>query len=130
MATAEFVTIACKAPNGLILDLDYIEIQNAEKGTIRTHRTPREKCVTLKGWARRWGDPDTTEGGYALTQVPKDFWDAWIARNSESSLITDKIILPPHRDARAQAVDHREVEQMFRPAREGDVKGVKADKAA
>ena len=74
--------------------------------------------------------PDTTEGGYALTSVPADFWDAWFAKNVKHPLIVDKVILPPHKDASAQANDHAAVPQMHRPAREGDVPGVKKEDVA
>ena len=88
-----------------------------------------ETTITLKGWARSWGAPDTTEGGYALTPVPAEFWELWLQQHADSPLLRDKIILPPHKDARAQAIDHAEVPQMNRPARVGDVPGIKADKA-
>ena len=128
MAISEFVTVACKAPNGIVLDLDRCEVINAEKGVVRVVKGPAP--VRLRGWSRPWGAADHTEGGYALTQVPKDFWDAWWAANSDSPLVADKIILPPHRDARGQAHDHAAVEQMFRPARDGDVRGIKAKEDA
>jgi len=73
--------------------------------------------------------PDTTEGGYALTQVPADFWDAWIATHADNILVTSKTILGPHKDALGQAHGHAAVEQMFRPARVEDVGKIAADKA-
>ena len=122
------VMIACKAPNGIVLDLDRYEVLNIEKGIIRTHKGPMPP-VTLKGWAAPFGQPPGTVGGYGLTAVPADFWEAWFSVNANSPLLADKIILPPHKDTHAQAKDHAEVPQMFRPAREGDVPGVKRDDA-
>lgn len=121
------VTVACKHPNGLVLNLD-MSVKVGDRG--ETQVIKGEKTVTLKGWARPWGTPDTTEGGYALTQVPADFWEAWYKLNSDSPFIVNKVILGPHKDQVGQSRDHAEVEQMFRPAREGDVKGIKADDKA
>jgi hypothetical protein len=127
MANNGMILIACKAPNGVVLNLDRYEAIG-DKGVIR--RLAGETTVTLKGWARPWGAPDTTEGGYALTPVPAEFWEAWLQTHADSPLLKDKIILPPHKDARAQAVDFAEVPQMNRPARVGDVPGVEAGKVA
>jgi hypothetical protein len=114
---AGFVLIGCKAPNGLILNLDRYE-KRGDQGQVK--RIPGAATVTLKGWARKAAEPDLTEGGYMLTAVPVDFWREWIARNEDSSLILDKIILPPHQDAAGQAREHKAIPQMFRPAHPGD----------
>jgi hypothetical protein len=121
------VLIACKAPNGLVLNLDRYEAAGAN-GAVQ--RVGGGASVTLKGWSRPFNMPDMTEGGYALTAVPEDFWAAWIATHADSSLLADKILLPPHKDAAVQALDHAAVPQMFRPAQEGDVPNVKAERAA
>jgi hypothetical protein len=124
----ETVLIACKAPGGLVLDLDRYEVAgpNVPVRVIKSELPP----VTLKGWAHAWGKPDTTEGGYALTPVPAAFWNAWYERNKGCSLLVDKIILPPHKDAIGLAHDHAEVPVMHPPAKPTDIKGVQAfDKA-
>lgn len=120
MANEQVVMVACKAPNGLVLNLDKY-VPAGDRGLVR--RIAGKKTVTLKGYARSWGAPDTTEGGYALTPVEQSFWEAWYELNKDSSLILDKIILPPHRDALGKAVDHAEVPQMFAPVKEKDGKG-------
>lgn len=112
-----FVMIGCKAPNGLILNLDSYE-KRGDQGQVR--RIPGAATVTLRGWARKAAEPDLTEGGYMLTAVPVDFWREWVSRNEGSSFLTDKIILPPARDATGQAREHKSVPQMFRPAHPGD----------
>ncbi|MDR3534020.1 MAG: hypothetical protein P4L90_26070 [Rhodopila sp.] len=125
---ADMVVVGCKAPNGLILNLDrYVAVGKEENGNVR--REAGKGKVTLKGWARPWGAPDTTEGGYALTAIPKDFWDEWYKLNATSDLVVNKVILGPHRDSISQARDHAAVEQMFRPARITDVPNVAPDKA-
>lgn len=119
------VVIACKAPNGIRLNLHTFEvIGNKDHGNVRL---VRGKEVTLKGWSHAWGTPDlTTEsGGYALTEIDADFWEAWLVRNNSSPLLADKTILVPTakggmNEATAKARDHRDVPQMFAPAREND----------
>lgn len=128
------VMIACKAPNGLVLNLDRYEVAHAANGVVR--RVRGDQRVTLAGWAHEHNKPDMTEGsgGYRLTPVPADFWTAWLKLNPDSPLIADRIILPPpkgasEREALAQSIDHKAVPKMFPPAREGDVPGVvKADR--
>ena len=121
-SSAEMVMIACKAPNGLVLNLDHYVRVN-EKDVVR--RVPGKRTVTLRGWSQGVGMPNQVQlvGGYRLTPVPKDFWEAWVERNADSSFLADKIILPPASDPHAQAREHARVEQMFRPAREGDAPG-------
>ncbi len=119
---AQTVMVACKAPNGLILNLDQYE-KTDDKNNVR--RIDGAMEVTLKGWSRPFNAPDMTEGGYALTAVPADFWDAWIAKNAKSPLVVNKVVLGPHKDFGGQAKDHAAVPQMFRPAREGDVPGIR-----
>lgn len=130
---AEMVLVGCKAPNGLILNLDsYEKIPGAQNNAVR--RILGKTVVTLKGWAFEVGkmaDPTITSGGYRLTAVDADFWDEWFKRNAESSLIHDRIILPPPPrakavDAGAQARDHDTVPKMFAPVKPSDVKGIEA----
>lgn len=112
------VLVGCKAPHGLILNLDSYR-KRGDQGQVE--RITGTRTVTLRGWTRKASDPDTTEGGYALTPVPADFWSEWFERNKDhSSLLADKIILPPHVDAIGQAQDHKSIPQMFRPAHPGD----------
>ncbi|MCG2596566.1 hypothetical protein [Achromobacter insuavis] len=48
------VTVACKLPNGLILDI------------------PGAPSITLRG-----ANHPEAIAGHGLTEVPADFWDAW-----------------------------------------------------
>ncbi|CAB4149578.1 hypothetical protein UFOVP1433_11 [uncultured Caudovirales phage] len=121
---AQTVRIACKAPNGLVLNLSAYH-QTNDRGDVRVKPGP---TVTLAGWSRVFGAADHTTGGYAMTDVPLDFWNAWYAANEHSSLLADKIILPPHKDTAGMVREFANVPQMFRPARDGDVAGVKIEK--
>ena len=119
---ADTVMVACKAPNGLVLDLDAYEVSERDQRVrvIKSKMAP----VTLKGWSVPFGIPELTTGGYALTEVPTAFWDEWWARNKDSSsLIEDKIILPPHKDAIGSARDHAAVPQMFARRKESEMLG-------
>ena len=121
---ADTVLIACKAPGGVVLNLDQ-SVKTDERGGSKINRG--STTVTLKGWAHPFNKPDPTEGlgGYALTEVPTAFWDAWIATHADFPMLLDKTILPPHRDGRRQAVDHDAVSKMFGPANIKDVAGIK-----
>lgn len=130
---AEMVLVGCKAPNGLILNLDsYEKIAGSQNNAVR--RIFGKTVVTLKGWAFEVGkvpDPTETTGGYRLTPVDADFWDEWFKRNAESSLIHDRIILPPPPrakavDANVQAREHYTVPKMFAPVSPSAVPGIEA----
>lgn len=124
MLLADTVMVGCKSPNGLVLNLDQ-SVKTDDRGGSRIIRGAQ--TVVLKGWAHPFNRPDPAveTGGYVLTQVPTEFWDKWFAVNAESTFIIDKIILPPHRDARGQAVAHDAVPRMFGPADVKDVAGIK-----
>lgn len=121
VVAGDMVMIGCKHPTGLILNLDSYKKVNEQGGVQRIHG---KASVTLRGWARKFGQPDDTEGGYALTPVPADFWEQWFRSHKDSSLLVDKIILPPASDGAAQARDHAEVSAMFSPATFKDVPGI------
>lgn len=123
---AQMVLIACKAPSGLILNLDRYE-KTDDKGNVQ--KISGEMTVTLKGWSHAFNKPDHTAptGGYALTPVPAGFWEQWIARNANSPLIVNKVILPPPAkgEATCQARDHAAVPKLNGPADIKDVAGIK-----
>lgn len=121
--------IGCKAPNGLVLNLD-VSVKTDDRGGSKINRGTT--TVTLKGWSHAFNRPDPTEGqgGYAFTQIPTEFWDAWLATHADSPLLADKIILGPHRDARAHAVAHEAVPKMFGHANMKDVAGIRPFDAA
>jgi hypothetical protein len=89
----DVVQVGCKMPAGVILDLNRYEVMNKEQGTVRLVKSPHAP-VRLRGNAVGFGKPDLTVMGYRFTPVPKDFWDAWLAQNKDSSLIADGLIKP------------------------------------
>ena len=120
MAAGEMVLVGCKHPNGVVLNLDRLEKVN-DQGQVRMVKG--KQTVTLKGWAHPFNRPDPAEGlgGYVLTPVPADFWNAWLESHSDFPMLEDMTILPPHKDAPKQARDFEEVPQMHAPSKQETV---------
>lgn len=122
----EMVTVGCKAPNGLVLNLHRYVRADENPSSNRVRRMDGQ-VFTLHGWAHSVMKPDPAEttGGYRLNQVPADFWAEWFKRNADSPLIKDGVILPPPTKggieaATDKALDHEAVPKMFRPVTEKD----------
>ncbi len=107
------VLVGCKAPNGVVLNLDRYEPMAG--GQVR--RIVGKKSVTLNGWAHEFNkiDPAEGTGGYVLTSVPASFWEEWIASHADFPMIEDMTILGPAKDAVGQAREMFEVPKMFAP---------------
>lgn len=85
-ATGDVVFVGCKLPNGLLLQVGHeaVEIAGANSSEL--------------------------VGGYGLTPVPKDFWEAWVAEHrSYEPLRNDLIFVQGKKDdAKAQAKEQAE----------------------
>lgn len=115
----ETVTVACKMPAGVILNLDrYAEGQAGQPAQLVSGAR-----VTLKGNAIH-RDVEKIElnprlvGGYAFTEVDSGFWEAWLKDHTDSPLLKDRIIfaLPKAAVAEGKAKEQAEVPAMFPPA--------------
>ncbi len=97
------VTVACKHPHGLHLDL--------------IDGSGNRRRVTVSGTRREFGKPDTTVGGYALTEIDADHWAAWVEKNKGSSLLTDRIVFatPKLQSTQAQATEQAAVPAIAPP---------------
>jgi hypothetical protein len=87
------VTVACKLPNGLHLDL---------KGRDR---------VTVRGPAVEWGKAPIAVGGYALTpDVDADHWAAWLALYKDAPFVKNRYIFafPKPADATSAALEMKD----------------------
>lgn len=73
------VTVGCKLPNGLHLDLD------GRRATINGANSSR------------------IVGGYGLTEVDKDLWEAWAKAYAESPLIKNGLVFAQGSAASAEA---------------------------
>ena len=127
----EYVIVGCKAPNGLILNLDRYE--RPDNSRLDVNRIDGPRTVTLAGWAHDFNKPNPTEEthGARLNRVPKDFWEQWFAVHDKSSLILDGIIIPPPKaagrdNATAVAREMADRPAMFPPATPAKVPGVAA----
>lgn len=115
--SGEFVAVACKLPNGVILDLDrYAE---SDPQSTRPPRTIRGRLppVHVKGWATPVGQSIVAPGGYVVTPVPKEFWDEWFERNKDGDLITSGVLFaqPTAARATAKATEQAGIKPVFAP---------------
>lgn len=77
--TGSPVTVGCKLPNGLVLKVG-------------------EKKLMLRG-----SNSSRIVGGYGLTSVPADLWDAWSKAYAGSPFITRNLIFAQTSAARAES---------------------------
>lgn len=94
------VTVACKIPNGLILqnhvlDDGFEPVFGGGSRPIKVAR-PVGNPIKLIGPARPFGaDPEMKRvvGGYGLTHnVPKNDWDKWLKDNAELDMVKNGLI--------------------------------------
>lgn len=97
MSTAS-VVVACKIPNGLILQLEKreeaIEPSPAGGRKIEVGRKIGDP-VKLNGCAiPMTGQPPAHQitGGFGLTVVPKDFWDKWVKQNEGLDVLVNGLV--------------------------------------
>ncbi|GAN72115.1 hypothetical protein ASY01nite_14010 [Acetobacter syzygii] len=77
-ASGNPVTVGCKLPNGLTLRVG-------------------EHKVILSG-----ANASRVIGGYGLTSVPSDLWDAWSKAHAETPLIKRRIVFAEATTAKAE----------------------------
>lgn len=125
----DHVTVACKLPNGFVLEIfDWSTVREYNRaGDIVETRVSRRtgRSHVLNGHAldvedlkkgRYPGYP--IEGGYALTPgVPRDLWERWVHDNAGSPLLVNHIIFAASSTERAgaQAREQVEVESGLEP---------------
>ena len=87
------LTVACKLPHGLFL-------------------TVGAKSVTIAG-----ANSSRIIGGYGLTAVDKDFWDAWVAENHTLVLLKNGMVFVQDsgNKAEGQAKEQAELKSGFEP---------------
>ena len=95
------IVVACKLPNGLHLDV------------------PGKGRVTLKGVALPFGvAPEAPmPGGYTLTQVDEEFWQAWVKNHADSDIVQKKIVFASARSdhTRGMAAEQKEIKTGLEP---------------
>lgn len=95
---AGFVTVACKIPNGLVLQLEKremtVEPSPAGGREVEVGRKIGEP-VNINGCAMALtGQPPKHQiiGGYGLTVIAKDFWDHWLKQNETLDAVKNKLL--------------------------------------
>lgn len=90
---ANNVIVGCKLPNGLHLD---------HQGTRHTLNGSNHAQIV---------------GGYGMTEVPKDFFEAWSEANKDSPLLTSEVIFSQgtRPSAESAAKERGEVQSGFEP---------------
>jgi hypothetical protein len=115
----ETVLVACRVPMGLRLQLnEWHEVQEPGPAGPRTVRQSR-RCgdpIVVHGPSKSYFDADhrrkidfDLEGGFALTPVPRAFWDLWFEQYRTSDLIRNKLIFAA--DASSTKAQARELEK-------------------
>lgn len=90
---SNLIYVGCKLPTGLVLKVG-------------------NKTITLKG-----ANDARIIGGYGITPVPSDFWEAWEAEYKESPFIIHNLIFAQTTVARAEgtAKEQEGVKTNFEP---------------
>lgn len=98
------VCVACKIPNGLVLQLQtpmkksqpgiagpQTEVVNVFGGQRYIVRGPAFPVGTLPKNFQKYRPTPHLEGGYAITRgIPKDFWEQWLEQNK----LADYVLAP------------------------------------
>ncbi len=91
------VTVACKLPMGLVLQLwemhDTRENVSGNNSRMVKEARPVGEAVTVRGCSTPFGIQKPLVGGYALTpNVDKDFFDEWLRQNAEHPAVKNGMI--------------------------------------
>ena len=124
------VTVACRLPNGCVLDFRRYEPQGLDGRSVLVRDDKRR--IVLNGWAHRVGEtpPLTIKGSYALTpNVDAALWDEWVKTHEDSDLLVNGVIFAEARyeDAGARAAEQSaDLKRVFAPAnpKDADFKGM------
>ncbi len=116
MSSEETVTVACKLPHGLIMQLQEraTQVQPVMGGGLRETEmwvpSNTHAPIPLYGNAHPENKAPTADlaSGFALTyDVPKDFWDQWVEQNKTLPAVKNGLIFaqPNARRAKDEAKD-------------------------
>jgi hypothetical protein len=92
------VTVACRLPGGVILQLYRMDDgQEQSPLGVRDVKIARKvgESVKLHGSSYPFGiiPGHTIQAGYGLTpDVPEDFWNEWLKQNRDSDLIASRVV--------------------------------------
>ena len=113
--TGETVTVACRLPLGLIMQLHDFEERMSDRpdGSQRKIKVavPASDRVVLNGCAKYRGGRhenahEIYQGAGLTFGVPKDLFERWMEANKDSDFVKKGLVFAHVRDTRGQAVDH------------------------
>jgi hypothetical protein len=125
---ASTIQVACKLPgNGVILRLHQWHEENVIgmggiSRSVRVARPILTNQVHVRGYRGHYHGPTGEPqfpiiGGYAITTVPRDFWEEWLKQNVENPIVKTRLIWA-HQEAesvRDFAREHEEVKNGREP---------------
>jgi hypothetical protein len=119
----ETVVVACKLPNGIVLQLC-----KKEQATEQTPSGPRTVEIGVKsgdkyvvrGASIPWGTTPKylMVGGYALTSgIPREFWDEWLRQNDDNDFVKRGLVFAhvAMEDTEAHAMEGEKVSTGLEP---------------
>ncbi len=118
------VSVGCKIPNGLMLQLYRVETYDEQLmagGTRKAKRAiPEGLPVKLNGCARRVGKdmPHQILMGAGITHgVDADFFNEWVRRNADSDVVKKGLVFSQTKpgEIEAQVKDHRTLKSGMEP---------------
>lgn len=120
------VTVACKMPHGLHLQLSDVRMETPPQGgrEVAVH-FPMGDRVTLAGanaGNRDGANPDgRSVAGYGLTEVDAEFWSRWVEQNKAfPPLVKGLLFAQPTQDkAEGQAREQSDVRAGTEPLNQG-----------
>lgn len=113
--TGETVTVACRIPNGIVMQITGLEerlVDRPDGSQVKVKvAIPASERFTLNGCAKYRGGskevPHEIFQGAGLTfGVPADLFDAWIKANKDADFVKKGLVFAHRRDTRGQAVEH------------------------
>lgn len=125
------VTIGCKLPHGMILELGYQVTEKDKTGRdfLSVKKLPNYKRVRLNGWHEASGAGAITRAGLVpppsalrptsgiTKNVPRDFWEAWKKAHPDMLKRLNGVIFEATDDveAAAKAIDANQVPTGLEP---------------
>lgn len=100
------VTVMSRYPHPLHLAVYDLDAIKARKGTMDSTAPAPQKRITIAGAVndRDYHKKDNVLFGMAgKTQVPADFWEAWLSQNQTNPLVKGNVVFAEVTEARAEA---------------------------
>lgn len=99
------IIVCCKLPNGILLELG-----SEETGDHESVKLAGSAHYQMPSDTRKFKNPELLDGGYSITIVDKDFWDAWEAKHKNFVPLRRGLIFTSanRNEAQAQSRDNAE----------------------